>query len=185
MSSMQPTSEAPRPLAGVRVLEMGQLIAGPFAGCMLAYFGAEGDQDRASAHRRPAAQLARAQGRHVAVVARDGTEQEVHYAEPARAPGPGAGTRSRAPLGRAHRELQAGNDGEVGPRPGRASDRGPGARVHTGIGLRADRPLRGKARLRIGVRRLRRIALHQRISRRAAGASQPEPRRHPSRHCTR
>ena len=31
----------PRPLAGVRVLEMGQLIAGPFAGCMLAYFGAE------------------------------------------------------------------------------------------------------------------------------------------------
>ena len=31
----------PRPLAGIRVLEMGQLIAGPFAGCMLAYFGAE------------------------------------------------------------------------------------------------------------------------------------------------
>ncbi len=31
----------PRPLEGVRVVEMGQLIAGPFAGCMLAYFGAE------------------------------------------------------------------------------------------------------------------------------------------------
>ena len=30
-----------RPLDGVRVLEMGQLIAGPFAGCMLGYFGAE------------------------------------------------------------------------------------------------------------------------------------------------
>jgi crotonobetainyl-CoA:carnitine CoA-transferase CaiB-like acyl-CoA transferase len=29
------------PLAGIRVLEMGQLIAGPFAGCLLAYFGAE------------------------------------------------------------------------------------------------------------------------------------------------
>ena len=38
---MQSTSEAPKPLAGIRVLEMGQLIAGPFAGCMLAYFGAE------------------------------------------------------------------------------------------------------------------------------------------------
>ena len=38
---MQTTNEAPKPLAGVRVLEMGQLIAGPFAGCMLAYFGAE------------------------------------------------------------------------------------------------------------------------------------------------
>lgn len=29
------------PLHGVRVLEMGQLVAGPFAGQMLAYFGAE------------------------------------------------------------------------------------------------------------------------------------------------
>ena len=38
---MQATSEVPKPLAGIRVLEMGQLIAGPFAGCMLAYFGAE------------------------------------------------------------------------------------------------------------------------------------------------
>jgi hypothetical protein len=30
-----------RPLAGMRVLEMGQLLAGPFAGHVLAYFGAE------------------------------------------------------------------------------------------------------------------------------------------------
>jgi crotonobetainyl-CoA:carnitine CoA-transferase CaiB-like acyl-CoA transferase len=32
---------APRPLDGIRVLELGQLIAGPFAGCVLGYFGAE------------------------------------------------------------------------------------------------------------------------------------------------
>ena len=32
---------ARRPLEGVRVIEMGQLIAGPFAGCLLGYFGAE------------------------------------------------------------------------------------------------------------------------------------------------
>lgn len=32
---------AKRPLSGIRVIEMGQLIAGPFAGHMLAYFGAE------------------------------------------------------------------------------------------------------------------------------------------------
>ena len=38
---MTATPQTPRPLAGVRVLEMGQLIAGPFAGCVLAYFGAE------------------------------------------------------------------------------------------------------------------------------------------------
>jgi crotonobetainyl-CoA:carnitine CoA-transferase CaiB-like acyl-CoA transferase len=30
-----------RPLEGIRVLEMGQLLAGPFAGCVLGYFGAE------------------------------------------------------------------------------------------------------------------------------------------------
>ncbi len=30
-----------KPLAGIRVLELGQLMAGPFAGTLLAYFGAE------------------------------------------------------------------------------------------------------------------------------------------------
>ncbi len=30
-----------RPLAGIKVLELGQMIAGPQAGCVLAYFGAE------------------------------------------------------------------------------------------------------------------------------------------------
>ena len=35
------TARPARPLDGVRVLELGQLIAGPFAGCILAYFGAE------------------------------------------------------------------------------------------------------------------------------------------------
>src|SRR4029453_16653091 len=39
--TMQPRSNAARPLDGVRVLEVGQLLAGPFAGCMLGYFGAE------------------------------------------------------------------------------------------------------------------------------------------------
>ena len=30
-----------KPLQGLRVIELGQLLAGPFAGCMLGYFGAE------------------------------------------------------------------------------------------------------------------------------------------------
>jgi crotonobetainyl-CoA:carnitine CoA-transferase CaiB-like acyl-CoA transferase len=43
---MQPQHTTPqplpaRPLEGMRVLELGQLLAGPFAGSMLAYFGAE------------------------------------------------------------------------------------------------------------------------------------------------
>ena len=35
------TEHRSRPLAGIRVIELGQLLAGPFAGSMLAYFGAE------------------------------------------------------------------------------------------------------------------------------------------------
>jgi crotonobetainyl-CoA:carnitine CoA-transferase CaiB-like acyl-CoA transferase len=38
---MSDTQSAPRPLDGIQVLELGQLIAGPFTGCILAYFGAE------------------------------------------------------------------------------------------------------------------------------------------------
>lgn len=34
-------SKAERPLEGVRVIEMGQLLAGPFTGTILSYFGAE------------------------------------------------------------------------------------------------------------------------------------------------
>ena len=34
-------SQAARPLAGLRVIELGQLVAGPFAGKMFAEFGAE------------------------------------------------------------------------------------------------------------------------------------------------
>jgi len=33
--------QAGRPLDGIRVLEVGQLLAGPFVGTMLGYYGAE------------------------------------------------------------------------------------------------------------------------------------------------
>ena len=35
------TPHPPGPLDGVRILELGQLLAGPFAGVLLAWFGAE------------------------------------------------------------------------------------------------------------------------------------------------
>ena len=34
-------SNPARPLEGIRVIEMGQLLAGPFTGTILSYFGAE------------------------------------------------------------------------------------------------------------------------------------------------
>ncbi|MDO7653917.1 MAG: CoA transferase, partial [Porticoccus sp.] len=34
-------SAVKKPLSGYRVIELGQLLAGPFAGSLLAYFGAE------------------------------------------------------------------------------------------------------------------------------------------------
>jgi crotonobetainyl-CoA:carnitine CoA-transferase CaiB-like acyl-CoA transferase len=41
MTSAAPTDDRPLPLAGVRVLELGALIAGPYASALLAQFGAE------------------------------------------------------------------------------------------------------------------------------------------------
>ncbi len=36
-----PEQQHPGPLSGIRVLEVGQLLAGPFVGCILGYYGAE------------------------------------------------------------------------------------------------------------------------------------------------
>ena len=41
MSNKQANCETEKPLTGIRVLELGQLLAGPFTGTQLAYFGAE------------------------------------------------------------------------------------------------------------------------------------------------
>ncbi|MEM7586278.1 MAG: CaiB/BaiF CoA-transferase family protein [Acidobacteriota bacterium] len=41
MASDKQQQGGPRPLDGVRILELGQLMAGPFAGTILGYFGAE------------------------------------------------------------------------------------------------------------------------------------------------
>ena len=38
---MSDEPQAGGPLRGIRVIELGQLLAGPFTGCMLGYFGAE------------------------------------------------------------------------------------------------------------------------------------------------
>jgi crotonobetainyl-CoA:carnitine CoA-transferase CaiB-like acyl-CoA transferase len=40
-NDQEPNMSGARPLEGLRVIELGQLLAGPFAGTILGYFGAE------------------------------------------------------------------------------------------------------------------------------------------------
>ena len=55
-------------LDGIKVLELGQLIAGPFAGKTLADFGADVIKVEPPGVRRSAAQVAHAAQRHFRVV---------------------------------------------------------------------------------------------------------------------
>ena len=106
------------PLAGVRVIELGQLLAGPFCGQLLGDFGAEvikveppgaGDPMRQWGREKPHGQ--------VAVVAGGRPQQEV--GRPATCATP-RGQDARPPAGRdqrrADRELPAGHAGALGPR---------------------------------------------------------------------
>ena len=65
----------PQILAGVRVIELGQLIAGPFCGKILGDFGADVVKIEPPGKGDPLAQLAADQGRHFGVVAGAVAEQ--------------------------------------------------------------------------------------------------------------
>ncbi len=70
---MNPTG----PLAGIKVLELGKLIAGPFCSRILAEFGAEVIKVESPGRRRPVAPVAQDARGHFAVVVRAGAQQEV------------------------------------------------------------------------------------------------------------
>ena len=55
-----PMSLNAKPLAGLKVIELGTLIAGPFASRICAEFGAEVIKVESPGRRRPAAQMAQA-----------------------------------------------------------------------------------------------------------------------------
>jgi crotonobetainyl-CoA:carnitine CoA-transferase CaiB-like acyl-CoA transferase len=73
----------PGALDGLKVVEMGQLIAGPFAGKTLGEFGADVIKIEAAGRGRPAAQLAADPGRHVRLVAGAVAQQALDRARPA------------------------------------------------------------------------------------------------------
>ena len=84
------THPAPGPLAGLRVIELGTLLAGPFCGQLLGDFGAEVIKVEPPGQGDPMRGLGPREGaRHVAVVARRGPQQEVGHARPAPAGRPG------------------------------------------------------------------------------------------------
>ena len=70
------------PLAGLKVVELGQLIAGPFAAQDAGATSAPSHQDRAARRGRPAAQVAAAEGRHLGVVAGAVAQQALAGARP-------------------------------------------------------------------------------------------------------
>ena len=78
MSQNSNSTSGQGPLAGIRVLEIGQLIAGPFTGCFLGYFGAEVIKVEAPGDGDPIRKW-----RILIVVAQPWSQQEVHYGQSA------------------------------------------------------------------------------------------------------
>ena len=148
----------PRPLEGIRVLEMGQLIAGPFAGCVLAYFGAEvvkvepprtGDPLRNWRVLKDGTSLWwRAMARNKKCVTLDLRKPEGQALARTLA------LRSDVLI----ENFRPGTMEKWGLGPDDLRDGNPGL-VYTRVsGYGPDRPPRGEARLRIGVRGLRRVS---------------------------
>ena len=83
MTSTAPASETIGPLAGLKVLELGQLIAGPFAAKTLADFGADVIKIEPPGGGDPLRQWRLLQGRHLGVVAGAVAQQALGGAGPA------------------------------------------------------------------------------------------------------
>ena len=72
-----------KPLSGIRVIEVGQLLAGPFAGTLLAYFGAEVIKVEPPVMATLFAAGDCSTRRHQFLVAQSGPQQEITDFEPA------------------------------------------------------------------------------------------------------
>ncbi len=157
-------------LEGLKVLELGQLIAGPFAGQDTGGVRRRRDQGRAGRCRRPAAQVAAAARRHLGMVGGAVAQQAFGVPRPAQRRRAGGSARAGARGRRADRELQARHARRLGPGVGAAARAEPAADHAAHLGLWADRALPRQARLRRARRIDGRAALPERRAGAGAGA---------------
>ena len=153
------------------MIELGTLLAGPFAGRLLGDMGAEVIKVEAPGQPDPLREWgqARYEGRDP-VLARTGAEQEVRHAEPARAEGPGAPARARPCRGRRRRELPSRHARAVEPRLRAAVGGECRHRPRSHLRVRPDGAVRRARGLRVRRGGDGRTPLHQRLPRRCAAA---------------
>ena len=172
-------STRPGPLAGVRVIELGTLLAGPFAGRLLGDMGAEIIKVEAPGQARPAPRLGPGALRGpLAVVAGAVAQQEVHHAEPAR---PSA-ARSCCSSSSERADVVTENFRPARSSAGTSATSGcsevnPGIVLARISGYGQTGPVRRARRLRVRRRGDGRAPLHQRLPRRAAAAHRHLARR--------
>ncbi len=160
-------SENPRPLDGIRVLEVGQLLAGPFAGSILAYYGAEVIKVEPPGGGDPLRQWRvldddgtsfwwRSLGRNKKCVTADLRSEE----------GRGLVRQLAGKCQVLVENFRPGVMEKWGLGPADLWADNPGADLRADFRLRPGRALCRQARIRLGLRRLRRLALRQRQARR-------------------
>ena len=174
------------PLDGIRVIEVGTLISGPFAGRLLGDMGAEVIKIEPPGAPDPLRTWGQAEldGHHFfwTVHARNKKAVTLNLREAA---GRDAVPRPRRALRHHRRELPARHAGEVGPGLRRAARTQQGHHPGPGVRLRPDRTRSAQGRLRVGRRGRQRAAAHERVPRRPAAAARAVARRQPGRHVRR
>ena len=174
------------PLAGLRVIELGTLLAGPFTGRLLGDLGAEIVKVEAPGKPDPIRDWgkARYEGRSLWWPVQSRNKKCITL-EPPRAARAGAAPAARRARRRRHRELPAGDARALGARV-RPPERGepprdPGTRLR----LRADRAVRAARRVRVGLGGDGRHPVPERLPRPAAAPHAPLARRLARRHVRR